>query len=212
MRRSGTCRLVGTAVVVVAGGVGLAGCYLAPLTTTSLSSNSLQTLAGQVVVLSASVSARPPAVGQPDGSVAFTDGQVPLGNVALSGGMAVLSTAVLSPGSHDIVATYSGSASWSGSASNTETITVQRASTSYYISMGDSLATGGGASAGHGYVDQIFGYEATRVPGLVAVKLGCGGATTGLAWSWARAVVASKRSMSATASSTVSNSSTWSMM
>lgn len=44
----------------------------------------------------------------PTGSVTFTDGGTVLGTVALSGGVATLSTAAFSLGTHHITATYSG--------------------------------------------------------------------------------------------------------
>ena len=47
---------------------------------------------------------------------------------------------------------------------------------------------------------------------LAISRAAASGATTGLAWSWARAVVANSSVQSATACSTVSNSSTWSRM
>lgn len=50
--------------------------------------------------------------------------------------------------------------------------------TRYYVSMGDSLSTGTGVPAGQGYVDHIFTHESARLPGLVAQRFGCPGATT----------------------------------
>lgn len=50
--------------------------------------------------------------------------------------------------------------------------------TRYYVSMGDSLSTGTGVSAGQGYVDRIFAHESARLSGLVAQRFGCAGATT----------------------------------
>jgi len=50
--------------------------------------------------------------------------------------------------------------------------------TRYYVSMGDSLSTGTGVSAGQGYVDDVFTHESTRLSGLVAQRFGCPGATT----------------------------------
>ena len=48
----------------------------------------------------------------------------------------------------------------------------------YYLALGDSLAVGAGASAGHGYVDDIFAFERLSIPDLQLVNLACGGATT----------------------------------
>ena len=55
----------------------------------------------------------------------------------------------------------------------------------YYLSLGDSLAQGmqpgpGGLTVNtdHGYADQLYASEKTRIAGLKLVKLGCGGETT----------------------------------
>jgi GDSL-like lipase/acylhydrolase family protein len=50
--------------------------------------------------------------------------------------------------------------------------------TPYYVALGDSLSTGGGASAGHGYVKRIFAWAQASVPGLQLEDLGCGGDST----------------------------------
>jgi hypothetical protein len=50
--------------------------------------------------------------------------------------------------------------------------------TPYYVALGDSLSTGGGASSGHGYVNRIFGWAQGSVPGLKLEDLGCGGDST----------------------------------
>ena len=49
----------------------------------------------------------------------------------------------------------------------------------YYLALGDWLATGiGASSSANDYVNLVAAHEATRYPGLQAVDLGCGGATT----------------------------------
>lgn len=50
--------------------------------------------------------------------------------------------------------------------------------TSYYLALGDSLSTGGGADPGLGYVDDIYAQVSRDVPGLVLENLGCGGDST----------------------------------
>ena len=50
--------------------------------------------------------------------------------------------------------------------------------TTYYLALGDSLSTGGGATPGASYVDDIYGAEQKRVPGLVLENLGCAGDST----------------------------------
>src|SRR5579875_324782 len=51
-------------------------------------------------------------------------------------------------------------------------------STRYYLALGDSLATGDGAPAGQGYVDDLATHYRSAIPGLVTVDLGCPGETT----------------------------------
>jgi predicted esterase len=49
----------------------------------------------------------------------------------------------------------------------------------YYLALGDWLASGiGASSSANDYVNLIATHEAARYPGLQAVNLGCGGATT----------------------------------
>ncbi len=50
--------------------------------------------------------------------------------------------------------------------------------THYYLALGDSLSTGGGADPGLGYVDDIFGQLSKDIPGLVLENLGCSGDST----------------------------------
>ncbi|MCA1656124.1 MAG: Ig-like domain-containing protein [Actinobacteria bacterium] len=82
---------------------------------------------GQSVTFTAMVTPVPPATGTPTGTVTFTvDGIAVGGPRPLVGGKASFSTAALSPGSHSIVASYSGDAIFlpsSGSVSQTVTCT-----------------------------------------------------------------------------------------
>ena len=48
----------------------------------------------------------------------------------------------------------------------------------YYVALGDSLATGGGATPGHGYVDDVFAFAKRSNPGLALENLGCAGDST----------------------------------
>ncbi len=50
--------------------------------------------------------------------------------------------------------------------------------TGYYLALGESLASGGGATPGHSYVDDVFSFASRSVPGLALENLGCGGDTT----------------------------------
>ena len=48
----------------------------------------------------------------------------------------------------------------------------------YYLALGDSLSTGGGATPGDGYVNDVFAWASKRIPGLQLENLGCGGDST----------------------------------
>jgi lysophospholipase L1-like esterase len=50
--------------------------------------------------------------------------------------------------------------------------------TVYYLALGDSLSTGGGATSGAGYVNDIFAWASRKIAGLQLEDLGCGGDTT----------------------------------
>jgi lysophospholipase L1-like esterase len=50
--------------------------------------------------------------------------------------------------------------------------------TTYYVALGDSLSTGGGATSGHSYVDDLYAHEASLIPGLQLKNLGCAGDST----------------------------------
>jgi lysophospholipase L1-like esterase len=52
------------------------------------------------------------------------------------------------------------------------------ATTRYYLALGDSLATGFGAPAGEGYVNDLARHYQGAIPGLEVVDLGCPGETT----------------------------------
>jgi RHS repeat-associated protein len=90
----------------------------APAATVSIASSSNPITVGQPLRLTATLS---PA--SSTGSVSFADGTTNLGTVQVSGGVAVLSTSQLSPGSHSITASYSGDP-YNGPASATLTQTV----------------------------------------------------------------------------------------
>jgi len=70
-------------------------------------------------------------------------------------------------------------ACWALFAGAARASTVNQATTPlYYLALGDSLSTGGGATAGHGYVDDIFNWATRSIPGLTLENLGCAGDTT----------------------------------
>jgi len=67
-------------------------------------------------------------------------------------------------------------AGWAGVA--TSATAAATPATTYYLALGDSLSTGGGATAGASYVDDLYAAEQKRVPGLVLENLGCAGDST----------------------------------
>src|SRR5271155_3123460 len=67
-------------------------------------------------------------------------------------------------------------AGWAGGA--TSATAAATPATTYYLALGDSLSTGGGATAGASYVDDLYAAEQKRVPGLVLENLGCAGDST----------------------------------
>jgi hypothetical protein len=90
-------------------------------TTTSLTSSQNPSSVNQSVTFTATVT--PQFSGTPTGSVTFKDGTITMGTVILSSGMAVFKTSKLTVGSHNITATYNGSAAFStSSASVTQTV------------------------------------------------------------------------------------------
>ena len=89
-------------------------------TTVTIDASSAAPRFGESVVLNASV--RSPA-GVPSGSVVFADGSSVLGSVAVDGsGNASFSIAALAVGSHDIVASYGGDGTFSGSSASTSVV------------------------------------------------------------------------------------------
>ncbi|MEU3183356.1 Ig-like domain-containing protein, partial [Streptomyces sp. NPDC006923] len=98
-------------------------------TTTTLTSAPDPSFFGQAVTLTATVAPVPPAVGTPTGTVSFFDGATLLGTSPLVGGVATLTTSTLSVGVHNLIAVYSGNATFSGSISPVDTQTVTAAGT-----------------------------------------------------------------------------------
>ena len=87
-------------------------------TTTAVTSSPNPANSGQVVSLTATVSVIAPGAGTPTGTVQFFDGATALGApVALSGGVASLTSSFTTEGSHLITAVYSGAVNFVGSQS-----------------------------------------------------------------------------------------------
>jgi DNA-binding beta-propeller fold protein YncE len=90
--------------------------------TTRLTATGVKSGTGTAATLTATVS--PQYTGIPTGSVTFYDGQTKLATVALSGGTATYTTPQLVGGSHSYTATYTGDTNFTGSTSNTATLSV----------------------------------------------------------------------------------------
>jgi hypothetical protein len=84
---------------------------------------------GQLVTLTATVTAVPPGSGIPTGTADFFDGATLLGTGTLSGGVATFTSSALAVGSHSLTAVYSGDSNLTGSTSPVDTITVNQAAT-----------------------------------------------------------------------------------
>jgi plastocyanin len=84
-------------------------------TTTTLTSSPNPSLFGQLVTLTATVSA---VSGLPTGTVTFSEGALILGTGTLSGGIATLTISTLALGPHPLTATYNGDASFITSVSS----------------------------------------------------------------------------------------------
>lgn len=96
-----------------------------PPTTTTLVSSNDPGVYGEGTTLTATVSS---GSGTPAGNVEFRDGAAVLGTVALSSGVASLSTSSLTVDTHNLSAVYAGNASHSGS-TGIDTHTVNKADT-----------------------------------------------------------------------------------
>jgi lysophospholipase L1-like esterase len=62
-----------------------------------------------------------------------------------------------------------------GSAGIAEGASAAQPPTTYYLTLGDSLSTGVGATSGQGYADDIYADEKAVIPGLQLENLGCSG-------------------------------------
>ncbi len=91
-----------------------------PLTSTTLTSSANTTFFNQSVTLTATVAALTPNTGTPTGTVSFFDltSGTALGSVRLSSGVAKFTSSSLTPGSHNILAVYSGDSNFISSSSS----------------------------------------------------------------------------------------------
>ncbi len=127
-------------------------------TTTAATASTTSVSMGQPVTITATVKANAPGSGTPTGGVDFFDSTtgVDLGTVALSGGVASLSTTTLSSGSHSITVSYSGDLNFLTSSTTTSTITMGQSLIVLDPTAGGALSISGNASiklSGGVYVD-----------------------------------------------------------
>ncbi len=133
-------------------------------TTVTVDDASAQSVVGQTVVFTASITS--PALGT-TGTVQFADGGDPIGSGAVSGGQATFETSSLALGAHPITAIYEGDDNFvGGSSSNTLMQTIGQAATS----------TGVTCAHDPGLVGQSITYTAT-----IAVATPGSGTPTGTA-------------------------------
>ena len=109
-------------------------------TTTALTSTGSPTVTGEPVTFTAEVAVVAPGAGTPVGAVQFNvDGQ-PFGtSVPLSGDSAELTVSNLSPGNHQVDATYNGNADYASSSSAILTHGVNRADTDVALSSSNNV-------------------------------------------------------------------------
>jgi hypothetical protein len=126
--------------------------------TTLASSNATTTVGLPVTFTATVVSLNGPA---PTGSVQFTDGTTVLGTVNLTGsGTAALTLSSLAPGSHKIVANYSGDTNNASSVSSTLTETILQIGTTITATSNANPVSAGGALQLTAYVVMASGATA----------------------------------------------------
>jgi hypothetical protein len=112
-------------------------------TTTALTSTPNPSAFGQTVTFTATVTGQG---GTPSGTVTFSEGATALGTIPLSNGVATLTKNDLTGGAHTITATYSGDATFNGSATSlVQTVVgiLGNLSTRGLVGTGDNVMIGG---------------------------------------------------------------------
>ncbi len=134
--------------------------------TTTLTAVPTSSVAGQSVVLTATVAPIAPATGTPTGTVEFFNGSTSLGTGTLNGsGVATLDVTTLPVATNNsITGVYSGDATFSASTSNAVTVTVTKATATNVVTYTPAAP--------------VFGQSVTLTATLAAVSPG-GGTPTG---------------------------------
>ena len=110
-------------------------------TTTTLHLSAAQSLFSQSVTFTATVAG---SASTPTGTVTFKDGSTVLGTAPVSAtGVATFSSTTLTVGAHSLVAAYSGSASYTASASSQQALAVGQAATTTTLASSTSTAAVG---------------------------------------------------------------------
>jgi len=117
------------------------GANLASSTTALAANPANSSTYGTTVQFTATVTG---SSGTATGTVTFSDGSTTLGSTPVNpSGVAMLSTATLAAGSHQITATYGGDSSYSGSSSSLLTYSVSQAGTSTMVTSSNLNSTQG---------------------------------------------------------------------
>ena len=110
-------------------------------TTLALTASAQTAVFGQPVTLTAQFS--PVTTVSAGGQVQFLDGTAALGTAAPINGAATLTVSILSPGPHQVTASYAGDTNWAAGKSSAVTVTVTKAQTSTALAgSGISSTTG----------------------------------------------------------------------
>jgi hypothetical protein len=129
---------------VFAAGAGVDGptylLFQATDTTTTIKASADNTVFGQPVTFTVSVTASTPNVNAPGGKVVFTVDGVPQPAVPVVNGQASLTTASLGVGTHQVSAAYQGDDHFNASASDSVTVTVAKAQTSTVLTSSQNPA------------------------------------------------------------------------
>ncbi|RNL65217.1 hypothetical protein EFK50_04435 [Nocardioides marmoriginsengisoli] len=116
-------------------------------TSTSLVSSAPTAVFGQPVTFTATVAPTAPGAGAPSGTIVFKDGATTIGTEPVNSGtgeQASITVSNLSVGQHAISATYSGDASFNGSAGNTAQAVTRAQTTTVVASSANPAASGEG--------------------------------------------------------------------
>jgi large repetitive protein len=121
--------------------------FVAAPTQTILIANINPVLAGQPVVLTATVSLTNPGStkGPITGPVTFTDGNTIIGAGSVTGGMASITLSTLAIGKHSIIASYSGLSAFAASTSAPLLLTVQPGTTNTVLTPSANPTPAGGS-------------------------------------------------------------------